>query len=263
MSCEVTTYGSRDLARGPSPSQGDLFSVSHMALQLMLTCMVLYLWSSPFAQPLNLMAVLFHEIGHGVMALFTGGKIISIQVGPNEAGSCETDGGSGALIVTAGYLGSMFVGGMLLYLSRTRHFVPLVFGLLTLILVAAITTVIRDSYSRTFASGLAVFFVLCGFLAPLAISTLLLRFIGTFTCLYSIKDIYCDVLDDQGVAFFQNDAVEFSRMTGMEPQFVGLAWLIGCLIFFLLVLKNTLHSEEDLPEPEIIREGESFNLPDA
>jgi hypothetical protein len=167
------------------------------------------------------------------------------------------------LIVTAGYLGSMFVGGMLLYLSRAKHFVPLVFGLLTLILVAAITTVIRDSYSRTFASGLAVFFVLCGFLAPSTIGTLLLRLIGTFTCLYSIFDIYWDVLADQGSAFNQNDAVAFSQLTGMEPQFVGLAWLIGCLVFFLLVLKNILHSEEELPAPEIIREGESFNLPGA
>ena len=49
----------------------------------------------------------------------------------------------------------------------------------------------------------------------------------------------------------------------MEPQFVGIAWLTGCLVFFLLVLKNILYSEEELPEPEIIRKGESFNLPGA
>ena len=263
MSCEITTYGDGGSAIGPGSRQGGLFSLSHLVLQMVLTCMVFYLWSSPLAQPIKLMVVLFHEISHGVMALFTGGKIISILITADEGGACETEGGSEALIVTAGYLGSMFVGGMLLYLSRAKHFVPLVFGLLTLILVAAITTVIRDSYSRTFASGLAVFFVLCGFLAPSTIGALLLRLIGTFTCLYSIFDIYWDVLADQGSAFNQNDAVAFSQLTGMEPQFVGIAWLTGCLVFFLLVLKNILYSEEELPEPEIIRKGESFNLPGA
>ena len=113
MSCEITTYGDGGSAIGPGPRQGDLFSLSHLVLQMVLTCLVFYLWSSPLAQPIKLMVVLFHEISHGVMALFTGGKIISILITADEGGACETEGGSEALIVTAGYLGSMFVGGML------------------------------------------------------------------------------------------------------------------------------------------------------
>lgn len=261
MSQEITNYGNTAPACPPNTGKNGPFSVSHLALQVVLTCLVFYLWSSPLVQPIKLMVVLFHELSHGMMALFTGGKIISILITADEGGACETEGGSEALIVTAGYLGSMFVGGMILYLSRARHFVPLVFGLLTLILVAAITTVIRDSYSRTFASGLAVAFVLCGFLAPSTIGILLLRAIGTFTCLYSIFDIYWDVLADQGAAFNQNDAMAFSQLTGAEPQVVGAAWLVACLVFFLVVLKNVLQSEDELPVPEMAREGETFNLP--
>ena len=97
--------------------------MNHLVLQLGLTCLVFYLWSSPVVQPIKLMVVLFHEISHGMMALFSGGKIISILITADEGGACETEGGSETMIVTAGYLGSMFVGGMILYLSRARQFV--------------------------------------------------------------------------------------------------------------------------------------------
>ena len=111
------------------------------------------------------------------------------------------------------------------------------------------------------ASGLAVAFVLCGFLAPSTIGLLLLRAIGTFTCIYSIFDIYWDILADQGAAFNQNDAMAFSQLTGAEPQVVGAAWLVACLVFFLVVLKNVLQSEDELPVPEMVRESETFDLP--
>ena len=104
--------------------------------------------------------------------------------------------------------------------------------------------------------------MLCGFLAPSTIGILLLRALGTFTCLYSLFDIYWDILADQAAAFNQNDAVAFSQLTGTEPQVVGIAWLVVCLVFFLVVLKNVLQSEDELPLPEIPRESnEAFNLP--
>jgi len=53
----------------------------------------------------------------------------------------------------------------------------------------------------------------------------------------------------------------FAQLTGTEPQVVGAAWLVACLVFFLVVLKNVLQSEDELPVPEMAREGETFNLP--
>ncbi|MCH2580793.1 MAG: hypothetical protein MK133_06290 [Planctomycetes bacterium] len=53
----------------------------------------------------------------------------------------------------------------------------------------------------------------------------------------------------------------FAQLTGTEPQVVGAAWLVVCLVFFLVVLKNVLQSEDELPMPEMAREGETFNLP--
>ena len=221
-----------------APTTG--FSLQNVVLQLILTALVFYAWSSPAIQPVKLMVVLFHEMSHGLVALLTGGKVVAIQITSNEGGACETEGGSALLIVSAGYLGSMFFGGLILYLSRARHFVPMVFGLLTIILVAAIATVLRDSYSRTFASCLAGAFIVLGFVFPPVIGGFCLRALGTFACLYSLFDIYWDILAARDNAHHINDAIAFSQLTGISPQMVGMSWLVASVIFFLVVLRGAL-----------------------
>ena len=223
-----------------SGQRGEGLSLYHIILQISLMCVVLDLWSSPLIQRLKLMVVLFHELSHGLVALATGGKVLSIWIAPNEGGGCETEGGMPLLIVSAGYLGSMFFGGMILYLSRLRGFVPVVYGMLTLVLGAATMTVFKDSYSRTFAFALAGTFVGLGFLLPGVLGGIVLRIIGTMSCLYSILDIYQDILAGGPGASVQNDAVVFAQLSGTSPEIVGVTWLGISIVYFLVVLKVTL-----------------------
>ena len=221
---------------GSSSPENEGISVTNVIAQSLLICAVFYLWSSPVIQPVKIMVVLFHEISHGLMALASGGKVMSIVITADEGGACETEGGLPLLIVSAGYLGSMFVGGLLLYLSRFRGGVPVVYTLLTLTLGGAIFTVLHDPYSRTFATALAGSFLMVGLLAPALLGALFLRVLGTVSCLYSILDIYWDVLAKPAYAA-ENDAVAFSSLTGVPPQAVGLAWLGVSAVYFFVVLK--------------------------
>jgi hypothetical protein len=134
----------------------------------------------------------------------------------------------------------MFVGGMVLYLSRAKHFVPVVYGMLTLIMVAAVATVLQDAYSRTFASCLAGAFIFLGFIVPQAFGAFFLRAIGTFACVYSLFDIYWDILAEREGGSVFNDAVAFSEITGIDPQMVGMAWMLASAVFFIVVLKFAL-----------------------
>jgi hypothetical protein len=222
------------------------FSLPFGILQLALMAVVVYLWASPVLQPVKLMVVLFHEMSHGLMAIVTGGKVLSILITADEGGACETEGGSAAVIVSAGYLGSMFLGGLILCLSRHRSSVPVVYGMLTLILVSAVATVLRDPYSRTFASALAAAFIFLGFLLPSLLGAVLLRVLGTFCCVYSLADIYSDVLAGGGEDAVRNDALAFSELTGVSVEAVGTAWMAMALVYFLLVLKSSL---KQLPSP--------------
>ncbi|HVR74106.1 MAG TPA: M50 family metallopeptidase [Planctomycetota bacterium] len=223
---------------GRNTGDGEGFSVFRVITHCFLICVVFYFWTSPVIHPLKLMVVLFHEMSHGLMAILTGGRILSIVITADEGGACETEGGIALLIVSAGYLGSMFFGGLLLYLSRFREYIPGVCMLLTLALGAGIFTVLHDAYSRTFATGLAGSFIFVGLLLPSLIGILCLRIIGTVSCLYSIFDIYWDILARSHDGHTpENDAVAFSQLTGIDARAVGLLWLGLSFIYFLVILK--------------------------
>ncbi len=229
---------------GRSSDCAESFSVAQCILQCFLISIVFFFWHSPAIQPVKLMVVLFHEMSHGIVALASGGKVLNIGITADEGGFCESDGGVTLLIVSAGYLGSMLTGGLLLYLSRIRGCVAGVYILLTLTLTAAIFTVLHDSYSRTFATSLAGSFIVLGFLVPGLLGALFLRLLGTVSCLYSIFDIYWDILATDRLGYApENDAVAISQITGIPPQGVGLLWLGLSVLYFLVVLKIIVVSE--------------------
>lgn len=229
----------------------DSFSVSQFILQIGLICAVFGLWQSPWIQPIKLMVVLFHELSHGVMALLTGGKIHNVVLTADEGGWCETSGGVTLLVVSAGYLGSMAVGGLMLYLSRVKSCVTVVYVLLFMTLTAAIFTVLRDPYSRKFATALSASFLILGFLVPNILGGLFLRCLGTVSCLYSLFDIYWDILATERPGYtLENDAVAISQLTGFSPQAVGLLWLAMSIVYFFVILKVIVLSE---PSPSVVR----------
>jgi hypothetical protein len=213
-------------------------SVPLIVWQSFLISAVFYMWASPVIQPVKIMVVLFHEMSHGLMALASGGRVVEIVITADEGGACETEGGVALLIVSAGYLGSMFFGGLLLYLSRFKGCVPVVFTALTLTLGAAIFTVLHDPYSRTFASALAASFIFVGILSPTVVGAFFLQVLGTVSCLYSIFDIYWDILASRTAGSLgENDAIAFSQLTGIPSDVVGMMWLAISTLYFLAVLK--------------------------
>jgi peptidase M50B-like protein len=224
------------------PGGGRALSIAQTALQVALIGLIFLGWSTPFLQPIKLMVVLLHEMSHGLMALASGGTVYDIVITADEGGACRSGGGNGALIAAAGYLGSMFFGGMILRASRGRAGVPVAFALLTLLLLGAAVTVIHDSYSRTFAMTLAGIFIFLGLIAPIVIGAIGLRVMGTVSCLYAIFDIYSDLLigGGGGGGRFENDAQTFSNLTGAPVQAVGVAWFLVSVLFFIAILRSSL-----------------------
>ncbi len=79
------------------------------------------LWDTPVVYPIKIFVVCLHELGHAVAALLTGGQVMSIQIFPEEGGVTFTRGGWPFVILSAGYLGSMLAGSVLLYLSNHQR----------------------------------------------------------------------------------------------------------------------------------------------
>lgn len=87
----------------------------------------------------------FHEISHGLTAVFTGGSIVRIQLFPNGAGLCTTRGGSSFLISLMGYGGAIIWGGLLFSLASVHRNIARVFSIVLLCLLAtSILLWVRD-----------------------------------------------------------------------------------------------------------------------
>src|SRR5919205_3917536 len=89
------------------------------------TLITLALWFIPYAEiltyPFRIFVTFIHEGGHAIAALLTGNSVQSLSVATNASGETYTTQGgliSQVLISSAGYLGSMAFGAMLLVLIR-------------------------------------------------------------------------------------------------------------------------------------------------
>src|SRR5829696_1782230 len=83
------------------------------------------LWYIPFlsilSYPFNIFVTFIHEGGHALAALLTGNSVASLSVATNASGETYTTQGgliSQVFISSAGYLGSMAFGALLLILIR-------------------------------------------------------------------------------------------------------------------------------------------------
>ena len=225
------------------------FSAGLLLLQFVLIILALSHWHHPVLQPVKLLVVLLHEMSHGLMALATGGTVEAIHITPIESGSCHTSGGNTLLIISAGYLGSMFFGGVLLSFSRSHFHCVVIYMVLAVLLFAAGLAVMEDEYSKRFTFMVAIGSLATGVLVPGVVSAVILRGIGTISCLYTLIDIYNDVLSPSARdTNLQSDASVFADLTSIEASTVGLVWLVVSMIYFLITLKLSVAG----PEPATV-----------
>jgi len=191
------------------------------------------MWESPLMFPLKVFVVFIHEISHGLAAVLTGGAIESIRLTANEGGLCVTRGGSRFLTLSAGYLGSLFFGSLLvLAAARSRRDRALV-ALLGLLLLAVTLLFVRTAFG--FAYGLAVSgaLILAARKLPESVSDAILKVLGAMSCLYAVWDIASDVLLRDVP---ESDAQALARLTGIPALLWGLLWIGVAIVVTALTL---------------------------
>lgn len=212
-----------------------------VAALLALSAVVIALWDTPVIYPLKILVVFLHELSHGLMAVLTGGEIVEIEVVAQQGGHCVTAGGSRFLTLSAGYLGSLAWGGVILTLaSRTRFDRPLIIAL-GLMLGAITLQFVRPfaSFGFGFGAAAAAALVAMGAFFPARACDLALRVIGVTSCLYAVADIKSDVLDRPHL---RSDAAMLAEVTGMPTMFWGVVWIsiatIAALAFVILASRR-------------------------
>lgn len=204
-------------------------------LPVLLGLAAILLWDTFVAYPFRIFVVFLHEISHGLAAVLTGGRIVSIGLSFDEGGVCVTQGGSRFLILSAGYLGSLLWGALFLLLAAWRRRAPA-----ALALIGLFTLVVTLLYVRTwfgFFYGLAAaaaLLLVAGKLEP-EVSEGLLAAIGVMSCLYAVWDVASDVLLR---SIPSSDASALAGLTGIPAVVWGVLWIAASLWVIVSVLRK-------------------------
>jgi hypothetical protein len=216
------------------------------------------LWFIPYAEvltyPFRIFVTFIHEGGHALAALLTGNSVASLSVAPNASGETYTTQGgliSEMFISSAGYLGAMAFGGLLLVLIRKAVQARIVL-LASGILIFALTMIfglIKPLF--TFSGLWGVPFTL---LAGITISVglvLIARFasarVATFFVSFLAVQCVLNALFDLKTVLFLSaplkpavptDAVNMANATGIPALLWAVAWiaLALCILWFVMRL---------------------------
>ncbi len=202
---------------------------------------VVFLWNTWFVYPLKILVVFFHEFSHGLVAVITGGSIKEIQVVAGEGGVCVTAGGNRFLTLSAGYLGSLALGGVILVLATRTHYdqmiATVVGGLIILFSLLFVRPMISFGIFFGLFSGAAM--IAAGRYLPESGNDFILKVIGLTSCLYVVLDIKSDVLDRP---YLNSDARMLAELTQLPTMFWGFLWITIAVIAagcFLIVACKT------------------------
>lgn len=218
---------------------------------LLLTAAVIsiVLWFIPFAEivtyPFRIFVTFIHEGGHAIAALLTGNSVESLSIATNASGETYTSTGgtlSQMFVSSAGYLGSMAFGAMLLVLIRKAIAARMVLlGSAALVFALTLIYGVVKPIVSGLASSAMFFTVLSGTLLTLgliAIARYAKPRVATFFVSFLAVQCVLNALLDLKTVFFLSspfapsvptDAVNMANATGIPALFWSVIWICSAL----------------------------------
>ena len=184
--------------------------------------------------PFRLFVTLAHELGHGVAAIVTGGRFVSLEVMGNGAGLAVTAGGSRFVVLQAGYLGAALFGGLLLILAnRLRDARPLT-ALIGVLFGGAAFVLGADVGTRVIGAATGLVLVALARWGAAWLNTFALNLLAMVVALHALLDIW-GLLGDLDVmaSGAPNDALAMQRLTHIPAAFWGLLWIAASVIWII------------------------------
>ena len=192
-------------------------------------------WNSVLIYPIKLFVVILHEFSHGLAAVLTGGEIVKIEINERVGGVCWTRGGSRFLVASAGYLGSIVWGGLILTIAARSKY-DKILGMVTGALLIFVSLLyIRNLFGFLFTVGFGGTLIVIAYAAHNKIVDILMKFLGMTSCLYVIIDIKSDLIDRSNIG---SDADTIAQLLGAQGLSVpiGFLWIAIAAVAFAFFL---------------------------
>ncbi|XP_022853338.1 uncharacterized protein LOC111374834 isoform X2 [Olea europaea var. sylvestris] len=194
---------------------------------------ILALWRTVLLMPFKLVTVFIHEVSHAIACKLTCGHVESIQVHADEGGATQTRGGVYWFILPAGYLGSSFWGMVLILASTNLLAARIAAGCLAVALVVMFF-VAKNWTLRWICIGFILFILVAWVLQEttrIKILRYIILFIGVMNSLFSVYDIYGDLISRR---VHISDAEKFAEVCPCPCNGVGWGVIWGFVSFLFL-----------------------------
>ncbi len=242
------------------------------ALTLLIAATISVLLSFiPYAEfltyPFRIFVTFIHEGGHAIAALLTGNSVSSLSVATNASGETYTTQGgliSQFLISSAGYIGAMGFGALLLILIRKAIAARIVL-LSCGVLIFALTLIygfIKPIFSFNAWSGIP-FTLLAGTAISVGL-VLIARFasarVATFFVSFLAVQCVLNALFDLKTVFFLSspfgpsvptDAVNMANATGIPAIFWTVIWIAFALAILWFAMRLYVAGRDKGYQPDL------------
>jgi hypothetical protein len=242
------------------------------ALTLLIAATIsVVLWFIPYAEfltyPFRIFVTFIHEGGHALAALLTGNSVASLSVATNASGETYTTQGgliSDLFISSAGYLGSMAFGALLLILIRKAvaarivllgsglfiFALTMIYGLIKPVFwMAAWSGIPFTLLAGTFIS---VGLVLIARFASARVATFFVSFLAVqclLNALFDLKTVF--FLNAQFGPTIPNDAVNMAQATGITAIFWTVIWIGFALAILWFVMRLYVAGRDKGYQPDL------------
>ena len=229
------------------------------------------LWFIPFAwvltYPFQLFVTFIHEGGHALAAVLTGNSVQSLSVNLDTSGLTETlipQGGffSRLFISSAGYLGAMAFGALLLWLVRHRvkSGVVLAGSAVVITLLTGIFGFLVPLTNLSLSS-ISPFTILSGSLIAIGLvaaakylSRPWANFLVSFLAVQCVLNAIFNLRDLTWLSFDPNvrtDAVNMYHATHIHPIFWALLWAAIAFVILSFALRAYAVATEKPSQPDL------------
>ena len=246
------------IARDARPQVTTLLFATALSL-----CLSFLPYAEFLAYPFRIFAVFIHEGGHALAALITGSPVQSLTVSPDGSGLVySADGGllSSLFVSSAGYLGAMTFGALLLWLVRHKVKARVVLaasGALVLLLATVFGFLAPLWHLSmpglfTLVSGVALpvgLFAAAKYLKPRA-AAYLVSFLAVQCVLNAVFDLR-NVLFASALSDAHTDAANMQAATGVPSIFWVLFWIVVAFAILTLALRAYVAGKESPTQPDL------------
>ncbi len=206
-------------------------------------------WNIPFGMyvlyPFTILGTWFHEMSHGLMAMFLGGTFHKLVINANGSGVAYFSGDlfmprlGHALVALAGPLGPTFAGTIFIYSSANRKLTKILLAALGIFMLASALIWVRSPFGVIFIliAGFLISYV--GFKGSIKLRQIVLQFLGVqaIVSVYLSVDYLFSSGAEVGGLTMKSDTAVVENYLFLPYWFWGATILCVSIFLFYLSMK--------------------------